>query len=171
MRPPFNSVGAGPATADRHAHRLAALEVQVAQLDRARRRTLMLGPILLFGLANVTPLVIVRPTDDPAEQYTLTQLAFGAVGALPAGWFLLLGVVGLGCLGAAVAVGRSTGAPGRTGAIVAPAGALLGLLVVLLVVVSAAGSRSVAYLMLTPAAALGAAAAVWLIVGALSLRR
>jgi hypothetical protein len=167
MTSPLNSAGVDDATV----RRLIALEVQVEELDRARRRALTLGPIVLLVLANVTPLVIARPRNDPDEQHTLLQLMFGAVPALPAGWFLLLGVAGLGCFGAAVAVGRSTGRPGRTRAIIAPAAILLALLVVVLVVVTAAGTRNTGYLVLTPAAALGAAAAIWLIVGALSLRR
>ena len=62
---------AGP---DRDRRRLVALEVQLAELERSRRRTLMLGPILLLVLANVTPLVIAHPKDDPDESYTSAKL-------------------------------------------------------------------------------------------------
>lgn len=171
MKPPLNSADVDDATTQRHARRLAALEVQVAELDRARRRSLTLGPILLLGLANVTPLVIVRHKDDPDEQYTLLQVVLGSVKALPVGWFLLLGVAGLLCLGAAVAVGRSTGRPAETRPVIALAATLLVVLVAVLVVGSAAGTKNTTYLLFTPAAALGAAAAIWLIMGARSLRR
>ncbi len=97
MKPRFNSADADTtdtvtdATGARQLRRLAALEVQVADLDRARRRSLTMGPILLLVVANVTPLVIVRPRNDPDEQYTLLQVVFGGVKALPVGWFVLLG--------------------------------------------------------------------------------
>ncbi len=178
MKPRFNSADATDttdtvtdATGARQLRRLAALEVQVADLDRARRRSLTMGPILLLVVANVTPLVIVRPRNDPDEQYTLLQLVFGGVKALPVGWFLLLGVVGLLCLGAAVAVGRSTGRAGDTWPVAAAAAALLIVLAVIVMVVSAAGTKNTAYLPLTPASVFGAAAAIWLIVGVWSLRR
>jgi hypothetical protein len=155
---------------DRHARRLVALEVQVAELDRSRRRSLRLGPILLLVLANVTPLVIVRPKNDPDESYTLFQLLFGAVPAIPTFWFLLLAVLGLLCIIAAGSLGSTPGRRGAGWPVVAPGVGLLGLLAVLVPAVAAAGTKSTAYVALTPATALGAAAAAWLIVGALSLR-
>lgn len=171
MKPQSNATDVDDATAQRHARRLAALEVQVAELDRARRRSLALGPILLLGLANTTPLVIVNHKDDPDETYTLFQVVSGAVKALPVGWFLLIGVAGLLCVGAAVTVGRSAGRSVDTWPIVACAATLLVALVAALLAGSAAGTRDTTYLLLTPAAGLGAAAAIWLIVGAGSLRR
>jgi hypothetical protein len=177
MKPLFNSAGAAPTrtgtdvTGPRELRRLAALEVRVADLDRSRRRSMTMGPILLLVVANVTPLVIVRPRSDPDEQYTLLQVVFGGVKALPVGWFVLLGVVGLLCLGAAVAVGRSTGRAGDTWPVVAAAAALLIVLVVIVMVGSAAGTKNTMYLLLTPASVFGAAAAIWLIVGVRSLRR
>lgn len=162
----FNSAPPDAATA----RRLTAIAVQVEELARARRRALTLAPVTLLVLANVTPLVIGHHRNDPDEQYTLLQLMRGAVPALPTGLFLLLGVVGLGCLGAAIAAGRS---PGRAGirAIVALGSSLLVVLLVAVLVVAAGGTRNTTYLMLTPATVLGAAAAIWLIIGSVGLRR
>lgn len=162
----FNSAPADAA----NARRLTAIAVQVEELARARRRSLTLAPVTLLVLANVTPLVIVHHRNDPDEQYTLLQLVRGAVPALPSGLFLLVAVVGLGCLGAAVAAGRS---PGRAGLrwIVALGAALLVVLVVAVLGGAAAGTRNTTYLVLTPAAVLGATGAIWLIVGSVGLRR
>ncbi len=162
----FNSVPADAATT----RRLNALEVQVDELTRARRRCLTLGPVTLLVLAIVSPLVIAHPRNDPDEQYTLLALVRGAVPALPTGLFLVLGVVGLGCLGAAVTAGRAPG-PAGIRSIVALGAALLVVLVVAVLVVAAAGNRNTTYVMLTPATVLGAAAAIWLMVGSLGLRR
>lgn len=130
----------------------------------------MSGPILLLVLANVTPLVIVRPRRDPDESYTLFQLLFGVVDPVAAGWFLLLGVVGLLCVAAAITLRTSNGRTGPTAFVVAAAVGLLVVLLVLTIVGSAAGTKDVTVVVLTPATALGAAAAVWLIIGALSVR-
>lgn len=168
LRP--GSDGRSETTAQAQARRLVRLETQIDELERSRRRSLRLGPILLLALANVTPLVVVRAKNGPDEQFTLFQLALGAVKALPAWWFLLLGVIGLACIGAAVVVGRSTGRRTDTRPVVAPAVALLVVLALLVLILSGTGGTSTTYLALTPATALGAAAAIWLLVGASSMR-
>ncbi|HEY5881940.1 MAG TPA: hypothetical protein VIU11_23735 [Nakamurella sp.] len=163
-------INADARTIDRHARRVVALEVQVAELERSRRRTLMLGPSMLLVLANVTPLVIAHPKNDPDESYTLTQLVFGAVKALPVGWFLLLGLVGLACLGAAAALPHTVGRRSDSWLVVASGVGMLAVLAVLVVVVSSASTKNTSYLSLSPATVLGAAAAIWLVVGARSVR-
>jgi hypothetical protein len=157
-------------TEHRHARRLAVLEARVDELDAAARRARSLGPILLLVLANVTPLIVATPRNDPGEGFTLFQVLRGALdGGGPASlWFVLLTIAGLA---SAVAAARLGGAAPSRGTRWFAQGVAAVLLVGLLVVtILAAGSRSASFTAVSPAAVLAAAAAVWLIIGARSTR-
>jgi hypothetical protein len=159
-------------TEHRHARRLAVLEARVDELDAAARRARSLGPILLLVLANVTPLIVATPRNDPGEGFTLFQVLRGALdGGGPASlWFVLVTIAGLASAVAAARLGGAAPSRGTRWFAQGVAAVLLVGLLVVTILAASAGSRSASFTAVSPAAVLAAAAAVWLIIGARSTR-